>query len=50
MCPVLYGADDVEWIVLQRVSAMSLEVLKEKLDNHLSGIPMCLLEIRITVV
>lgn len=47
---VFYGADDVEWIVLWKMSAMSLEVLKEKLGNHLSGIPPCLLEVRITEV
>lgn len=50
MCHVLYGTDDVEWIVLWKVSAMSLKVLKEKLGNHVSGIPVCLLEVRINEV
>lgn len=48
MCHVLYGVDDVEWLVLWRVSAMSLKVLKEKLGNHLSGSPTGLLQVKIT--
>lgn len=37
------------WNVLfcEGVSAISLEVLKERLSKHLLGIPMCLYEVRI---